>query len=335
MKRPLVIILVVLLLALGIWATKLGQKEPAVQEPVEQVKTEQVKTEPVKDEPVKVAPVKPGLNLAALKNVTYYGIEEQDPVTLTNGAWEGEPYEEGGSSRPSVNFMRDFLLIGDIDGDGTTEAAVLLAGRGGGTGENIYLAVVRLEDGKLKNLDTVLIGDRVQIRKAGFGKEHIFFEVVRAGPDDAMCCPGEMDMVAWLLKDDALAPLEVKTIPRRLSLDIIAETEWVLTWWDLEEKAPAEPEVTLSFLDGRLGGKSGCNTYFAAANTGAQPGDVSMGPAGGTRMACPEDIMAVEQRYLAQMGTVKKYGFLAGMLALTYDFDGSMGVMLFERKKSE
>jgi heat shock protein HslJ len=335
MKRPLVIILVVLLLALGIWVTKLGQNGPAVQEPVEPVKTEQVKTEPVKDEPVKAAPVKAGLNLEALKNATYFGIQEQDPVTLTNGVWEGDPYEEGGSSRPSVNFMRDFILIGDIDGNGTTEAAVLLAGRGGGTGDNIYLAAVRYEDGELKNLDTVLIGDRVQIRKAGFGKEHIFFEVVRAGPDDAMCCPGELDMVGWLLKDDALTPLEVKTIPRRMSLDIIAETEWVLTWWDLEESAPAEPQITLGFQDGRMVGKSGCNTYFAAATAGEKPGDVTMGPAGGTMMACPEEVMAVEQRYLAQIGSVKKYGFLAGMLVLTYEFDGSVGVMLYERKPSE
>jgi len=331
MKRPLIIILVVLLLALGIWVTKLGQNEPVVQEPP----VEQVKTEPVKDEPVKTSPAKTGLNLASLKNATYYGIQEQDPVTLTDGVWEGEPYEEGGSSRPSVNFMRDFLLVGDIDGDGTTEAAVLLAARGGGSGENIYMAVVRFEDGELKNLDTVLIGDRVQIRKAGFGKEHIFFELVQAGPDDAMCCPGELDMVGWLLKDDALVPLEVKTIPRRLSLDIIAETEWVLTWWDLDEPAPADPQITLGYQDDRMVGNSGCNNYFAAATAGDQPGDFTMGPFGGTMMACPEDVMAVEQRYLAQMGSVKKYGFLAGMLALTYEFDGSMGVMLFERQESK
>jgi len=149
-----------------------------------------------------------------------------------------------------------------------------------------------------------------------------------------MCCPGELDMVGWLLKDDSLAPLEVKTIPRRLSLDIIAETEWVLKWWDLEEPAPAKPQITLGYQDGRIVGKSGCNNYFAAATAGDQPGDVTMGPAGGTMMACPEEVMAVEQRYLAQMGSVKKYGFLAGMLALTYEFDGSIGVMLFERKGS-
>jgi len=335
MKRPIIIVLVVLLVALGIWVTKLGQKEPAVQEPAEQVKTEPVKTEPVKDEPVKTAPVKAGLDLDALKNATYIGIEEQDPVTLKDGVWEGEPYEAGGSSRPSVHFVRDFLLEGDIDGNGTDEAAVLLSAGTGGTGENIYLAAVRLVDGELKNLDTVLVGDRVQIRMAGFGAKHIFLEVVRAGTEDAMCCPGELAMVGWKLESDALVPLEVTTPPRRLSLETIAESEWVLRWWDGDEPAPADPEITLAFLDGRLGGKSGCNTYFAAANTGGQPGDLSMGQAGGTMMACPEEVMAVEQRYLAQMGSVKKYGFLAGMLALTYELEDVHGVMLFERIKSK
>jgi len=332
MKRPLVIILAVLLLALGLWVSKLGRQEPVVEKPVEQVVTEPVKDEPVKDEPVKAEPVKTGLNLASLKNATYFGIQEQDPVTLTNGVWEGEPYEEGGSSRPSVNFIRDFLLIGDIDGNGTTEAAVLLAGRGGGSGENIYMAVVHLVDGKLKNLDTVLVGDRVQIRKAGFGKQHIFLDVVRAGPDDAMCCPGELAMLGWRLQDDALAPMEATTEPRRLSLEMIADSDWVLRWWSLDEPAPAAPEVTLSLTDGRLGGKSGCNRYFTAPSIGEQPGDISMGPPGGTMMACPEDIMAVEQRYLAQMESVKKYGFLAGMLALSYETEDGHGVMLFERR---
>lgn len=113
-------------------------------------------------------------------------------------------------------------------------------------------------------------------------------------------------------------------------METIAETKWVLRWWSLAEPAPAEPEVTLFFKDGRLGGNSGCNTYFAAANTGDQPGDISMGPVGGTMMMCPEEVMAVEQRYLTQMAGVKKFGFMTGMLALTYEFDDIRGVMLFE-----
>jgi len=273
--------------------------------------------------------------LTELKNATYTEVEEQDPVTLKDGHWEGEPFVEGGASRPTVHFMRDFHLLGDLDGDGLDEAAVLLGAGSGGTGENTYLAVVGVRDGKLRNLDTILLGDRVQVRKAGILEGRVFMDVLRAGPGDAMCCPGELAILAWKLNNDKLVAMEATSEPLRLSMETIGDTEWVLRWWDWEEKAPAEPEVTLFFKDGRLGGISGCNNYFAAANIGEQPGEISMGPAGGTMKMCPEEIMAVEQRYLTQMDGVKKLGFVAGMLALSYDFDGDGGVMLFEGRKSE
>lgn len=275
------------------------------------------------------------LNLAGLKNATYAGIEEQDPVTLKDGLWEGEPFAEGGASRPRVSFVRDFHLIGDIDGDGSEEAAVLLAAGSGGTGENIYLAVVSLKDGQLENLDTVLIGDRVQVRKAGILEGRLFMDLLQAGPQDAMCCPGELAMVGWSLKNGKLEAIEATSDPMRLSLETIGDTQWVLRWWDHDEQAPSEPEATLFFKDGRLGGVSGCNNYFAAANIGEGPGEFSMGPAGGTMMMCPDEIMAVEQRFLAQMDGVTKFGFMTGMLALSYEVNGEHGVMLFEGRDPE
>lgn len=273
--------------------------------------------------------------LTELKNATYAGVEEQDPVTLKYGLWEGEPFVEDGASRPSVHFLRDFHLLGDLNGDGLEEAAVLLGAGSGGTGENIYLAVVGIRDGKLQNLDTVLLGDRVQIRKGGIVEGRVFIDVLRVGPNDAMCCPGELAVLAWKLNNDKLESMEATSEPLRLSLDSLGDTEWVLRWWGWEEPAPADPEVTLFFKDGRLGGISGCNNYFAAANIGEQPGEISMGQAGGTMKMCSEETMAVEQRYLAQMDGVKKFRFVAGMLALSYEFDGDGGVMLFEGRKPE
>ncbi len=330
MKKFTIILLVVLLLAVAFWLTQCQDKEPT-----EQATTEQATTEltPVEPKPAELTAKEK--TLARLKNATYMGIQEKDPVTLTDGIWVGEPSQEGGSSRPSVFFVRDFLLEGDIDGNGTDEAAVLLAASSGGTGVNIYLAAVRITDDKLDNLDTKLVGDRVQIRKAGFGAEHIFLELVEAGPDDPMSNPGELTMVGWNLVNEKLVPLEVATKPRRLSLDTIAESEWSLRWWGMDEPADAEPGITLSLKDGNLGGSSGCNSYFMEAKTGKMPGDLSMGPSGGTMKACPDDVMAVEKRYLAQMAGVKRYGYLAGMLALTYEVDGTMGVMLFERQTIE
>jgi len=272
--------------------------------------------------------------LEEVRNATYLGVAEQDPVTLKDGLWEGEPYAEGGASRPRVQLVRDFLLLGDLDGDGLEEAGVLLAGHSGGTGENIYLAVVGIRGGALRNLDTVLVGDRVQIRKASILDGRLLLELLRAGPEDAMCCPGELAMVGWTLKGNELVPVEAAGPPVRLTLEALAGTEWVLRWWNLDEKAPDEPEVTLFFKDGRMGGSSGCNNYFAAANLGQAPGELEMGPTGGTKKMCEDRIMAVEQRYLAQMDGVTKFGFLTGMLALTYELNGQTGVMLFEGREA-
>ena len=122
-----------------------------------------------------------------------------------------------------------------------------------------------------------------------------------------------------------------KAAPQALSLDTLAGREWVLLAWDVEEPAPAEPEVTLAYIDGRLAGTSGCNRYTAAAKAGATPGDVTVGPAAGTRMACPEPQSAVETRFLKQLGSAKKLSFPPGRLALSYEKDGgAFGTMLFE-----
>lgn len=273
--------------------------------------------------------------LIELKNATYVGVREKSPVTLKEGVWEGEPYEEGASSRPSVHFLRDFHLLGDLDGDGLEEAAVVLAAHSGGTGENIYLAVVGNRDGALKNIDTILLGDRVQIRKSGILEGRLFMDLLQAGPADAMCCPGELAVKAWSLKNDKLIPMAATSAPIRLSLEAIAGSEWVLSWWGLEEKAPAEPEVTLAYVGDRLAGNSGCNNWFNGPVPGQRPGELTIGQTAGTMMMCPEEIMEVEQRFLAQLEGVKKFGFMAGMLALTYEKDGHHGVMLFEGRKPE
>ena len=143
MKKFTIALLVVLLVAVAVWLTQCQEEQPAEQAPVEQATVEQP---PAEEKPVELTPAEK--TLAMLKNATYMGIQEKDPVTLTDGLWVGEPSQEGGSSRPKVYYVRDFLLEGDIDGNGTDEAAVLLAASSGGTGVNIYLAAVRITDDK-------------------------------------------------------------------------------------------------------------------------------------------------------------------------------------------
>ncbi|MBL0713065.1 MAG: META domain-containing protein [Desulfosarcina sp.] len=69
---------------------------------------------------------------------------------------------------------------------------------------------------------------------------------------------------------------------------------------------------------------------------GGGPGVVSTvdeTPAGPTKMACPDPDMAVENRFLGQLGRIHKFGFQMGKLALYYRQDDHPGVMLFEGRR--
>ena len=269
--------------------------------------------------------------LEELKNATYSGLEiPQDTVTLKDGNWIGKPFVEGGASRPEVYFVRDFRLTGDVDRDERDEAVVLLGENSGGSGQHIYLAVVERQGGTLRNVATQLLGDRIQLREARIDAGRIFLDLVQAGKEDAACCPGELITRGWELRPEGLIELAVPGKPDRLSMEAIAGTEWVLRAWDIDEPALEEPEVTLLFQDGRFSGRSGCNRYFAAVKPGEMPGDLYVGPAGSTRMACPEPAMKVETRFLEQLGQVEKFGFMVGQLMLSYQKENSRGVMLFD-----
>jgi len=268
--------------------------------------------------------------LEELKNATYRGIEGTS-VTLVDGLWEGAPYEPGGAVRPSANLVRDYVTYGNLDNDTDDEAVAFVNWSGGGTGQLLHLAVVERDGDAVRNVATALIGDRVQIRDTRIADGQIVVDVVRAGDKDAMCCPGELATLSFALGRDGLAKVRDEATGR-LTLDTIGGGEWVLRSWTFWEPAPAEPEVTLSYADGRLAGTGGCNRYFADAKAGDMPGDLTVGPAGSTRMACPDPLMQVEDRFLKQLAGVNKFGFMAGQLMLGYQLDGAYGVMLFDRR---
>jgi heat shock protein HslJ len=276
---------------------------------------------------------RPAPTLQELKNATYRGVEEAGgSFTLVNGRWEGKPYAPGGASRPSVTYVRDFRLAGDLEGDAAQEAVVLLAANAGGTGDMSYLAVVGRSSGKITNLATAPIGDRVQVRDAKIDGRRIVLDVVQAGETDAACCPGDLVTRIWEPAGGSLRELAPRKTGR-LSVDTLSGTEWVLRAWDWDEAAPATPEVTLGLDGARVAGSAGCNSYFAALKPGAAPGDLKVGPAGATRKMCPEAEMAVEQRFLGQLAAVTQMRFVGGRLALSFAKpDKTIGVMLFDRR---
>lgn len=65
-----------------------------------------------------------------------------------------------------------------------------------------------------------------------------------------------------------------------------------------------ETTVDVTFDGGELGGTAGCNRYFGTYSLG-EANELTVGSEmGSTQMACPPEIMAQEQRYLALLGQV-------------------------------
>jgi heat shock protein HslJ len=268
---------------------------------------------------------------AELATATYKGVFEE-PTTLTEGRWEGSPFVEGGASRPAVGLVDDFVLTGDLDEDGNTEAAVVLWKTEGGSGTRLYLAVMGRRDDSIANLGTTLIGDRVQIRAGVIGNGQIVLDLVRAGPTDAACCPTERAQVSWVLGEDGLAVANDE-ITGTLSLADLEEPRWILVELGWEQPVPEGSEITLQFVKNRAEGNTGCNSYFAGVAAGA-PGEFRFNGMGTTRAACPESAMDLERRYLKTLAGATTYSFLGGRLVIGCMTEGGQVALVFTPREA-
>jgi len=266
--------------------------------------------------------------VAGLEAATYTGIEDA-PVTLSNGLWEGSPYVEDGSSRPRVGLLKDIYFSGDLDADGQQELVAILWQSAGGTGSNIYVAVMKPENDGLENIATALVGDRVKLRAGKIDSGKIYLEVLQAGESDPMCCPTQLATRSWSLNDTQLEE-NVMEVTGKLSPDALQGSEWLLTRINNGQPLAEDTEVTLTFDAGRISGKSACNRYSASIEEGENPGDILIGPTMGTRMACPDHLMDMESLYLASLSQITRFSFDSGKLVLSgQDEDGTAISMFF------
>jgi heat shock protein HslJ len=268
-------------------------------------------------------------SLEKLSSATYTGIYDE-AITLVKGRWEGEPFVEGGASKPSAGLVDHFALTGNLDGDDREETAVLLWESSGGSGTPLYLAVMGRRHRDIVNLGTALVGDRVQVRSGGIRDDRIELDVVQAGPEDAMCCPSQLATRRWTLGEDGLVEDEV-TVTGTLSLESLGDTEWVLSEIGRGEPVPDAAEITILFHDDKVTGTGGCNRYFAAV-TGNVPGELVFSGMGATRMACPESATDLERRYLNVLAGASSYSFLGGRLVLGCDTADGPVALIYERR---
>lgn len=276
------------------------------------------------------APTPPTTEQIARSTIT--GIFEEGPITLVDGRWEGEPYEEGAATIPVVELAgsEDFLLVGDLDGDSAEEAIVHLTYNSGGTGNFGFLVALGRDGDEAVQEALGEIGDRVQIRGARIEDSRIVLDVIQAGPGDGMCCPTELATLTFTAEGDRL--VAASTVTGSASLETLGGGEWVLLELSGDEAAPAEPELTLAFEDGSVHGSSGCNTFRGSVEVGEPATSFSIGPLAGTRMACPPEVMDLEQRYLAALQSAEGWSFRFSRLEIGYVQDDAWQRLVFESR---
>lgn len=283
------------------------------------------------------ASIPPALQAESLGNATYHGLSgTPGKVTLKAGAWQGQSFMPGAATVPTVHLSDAPPAYGDLDADrqNTPEAVVLIRQSGGGSGQFLHVAVVTAHRGKPRNLATRLVGDRIQVRDLRVEGGRVLMDVVRAGPKDPSCCPGEAATLAWRLQRGRLVPVNSGVASTRLEPATLAGTDWVLRQWAANEAAVASPEITLSYHEGSLAGQSGCNRYNAAVSAGPSAGDVVVSAPAGTRKACEGEAMNLETRYLDLLAKVNRLRFRDGQLALDYANGDQSGTLLYARRAS-
>ena len=101
--------------------------------------------------------------------------------------------------------------------------------------------------------------------------------------------------------------------------------------WSDGQPLPAGVDPPLiHFERASVRGFAGCNRFNATV-TESKPGEITIGPPAGTKMACPPEKMELEARFLEQLAKVNRYGYLAEQLALTWQDGERTGTLLFRK----
>lgn len=279
-------------------------------------------------ERLKPAAPPPAPTIEQLRSATVSGVFPQ-AVTLVDGVYQGEPFEPGAASRPELRLWEPSLHTGDVDGAPGGEAVVVLSSTGGGSGEFVHVAVFGVRDGALANLGTAPVGDRVQLQTLWLERGKIVMDVIEPGPQDAACCPTQVARKTYTL-DGGTLKQSSSDVRGRLAISMLSANEWTLIQLD-GQPLPADVDPPLiHFADDTLRGFAGCNRFTAPVKE-TKPGELDIGAAGAEKKACPPPQMELEQKFLAQLGAVNRYHYVAGQLALTWQDGDRVGTLLFRK----
>lgn len=124
-----------------------------------------------------------GMTLSDAKNTSY--IIEGVPVALTNGKAETQAFPGSPSSRITTTVFGD-PTVGDLNGDGSADAAVILVQKTGGSGVFYYVAAALQTTDGMKGTNAILLGDRIAPQTLELNGEEVIANYADRNPGEPM-----------------------------------------------------------------------------------------------------------------------------------------------------
>ena len=122
--------------------------------------------------------------LTKLQN-SEYSLPNYSAIPLTAGTYENV------EQRFKVSLVNQSGLVGlgDLNGDRTEDAAVLMAVNSGGSGQFVYLVPVLNVEGEPQPLSGVFLGDRINLTSLAIRDQQINLNLVTQAPSDPQSNP--------------------------------------------------------------------------------------------------------------------------------------------------
>ncbi len=133
----------------------------------------------------------PALTADELKNAAYQLVasDSHPTIKLENGAYL-KGTDPASTDYASIK-LADPMAFGDLNGDGASDAAVLLAENYGGSGVFVSLIAMLNQNGRPVQAASELVDDRPILNSISIQDGQIFLDVTVHGPNDPACCAAQ------------------------------------------------------------------------------------------------------------------------------------------------
>ena len=184
-------------------------------------------------------PTPPPLTRGALRNAEYrnslfaHSIVSDARMRFLDGGYRtvhrywsnGKQYQQ--NVHMSLLERDEILAFGDLDGDGSDDAALIISIYQGGTSTYRYLTAVLNDGGAATHMASTFVGLKVGIESVTIANGSILLRTTEQAPDDPSCCPSLKMARTYRLAGNALQALSEASEGRLTQEEIDRRHTWV------------------------------------------------------------------------------------------------------------